>query len=93
MLEFIKMFLLGIFYTLISPLILLFFLLFVVYSLGNYLVCEVINLSGFFLGKRFVAETDLEKTMARARKKKREEAEMKENQEVISEVKDGDLHE
>ena len=58
MLEFIKMFGMGIVYTILSPFILAFFLLFVVYSLFNYLVCEFIYLGGFFLGKRFDDTTE-----------------------------------
>ena len=63
MLEFIKMFGLGVLYTVLSPVFLLVFLLFVVYSLFNYLVFEVINVIGFFAGKRFTEETDLDKKL------------------------------
>ena len=73
MLEFIKMFGMGILYTILSPLILAFFLLFVVYSFINYLVCEGINLGGFFLGKRFEAKTKLEKDLARAKEEDAQE--------------------
>lgn len=67
MLEFLKMFGMGILYAILSPLIFAFFLLFVVYSFINYLVCEVVNLGGFFLGKRFEARTQLEKDLAKAK--------------------------
>lgn len=67
MLEFIKMFGLGILYTILSPIILAVFLLFVVYSLFNYLVFEVINFVGFFAGKRFSAETALDKKLKKMR--------------------------
>ena len=67
------MFGMGILYTILSPIILLVFLLFVIYSFINYLVCEVINLSGFFFGKRFVAETELEKSLIRAKEEVKSE--------------------
>ena len=67
MLEFIKMFGLGILYTVRSPIILAIFVLFVVYSLFNYLVFEVINLIGFFAGKKFTAETDLDLKLKKMR--------------------------
>ena len=63
MLEFVKMFGLGVLYTVLSPVFLLIFLLFVVYSLFNYLVFEVINIIGFFAGKRFTEETELDKKL------------------------------
>ena len=72
MLEFIKMFGLGIIYTILSPVILVFFLLFVVYSIINYLVCEAIYLSGFFFGKKFSEHTQLDKTLIRKRKEREE---------------------
>ena len=93
MLEFIKMFGLGIFYTIISPVILAIFALFVGYSLVNYLLCEVINLSGFFFGKRFVVETNLEKTMTKLKNKNRELSESSEEQKNVSEIEVGDLDE
>ena len=64
------MFGLGILYTVLSPIIVLIFLLFVVYSLGNYLVFEVINLVGFFAGKRFSVETELDKKLKKLRAEK-----------------------
>ena len=70
MLEFIKMFGLGIVYTILSPVILLFFLLFLVYTVGNYLVCEVIYLGGFFMGKRFSEHTALDRQLEKMKKEK-----------------------
>ena len=67
MLEFIKMFGLGVLYTILSPIILLIFLLFVVYSFFNYITFEVINFVGFFAGKRFTEETDLDKKLKKMR--------------------------
>ena len=87
MLEFIKMFGLGILYTILSPLILAFFLLFVVYSVFNYLVYEVIYLGGFFLGKRFTVETPLEKKLVEMRKATKEE-----RANEIPQGKEGDLN-
>ena len=72
MLEFIKMFGMGILYTILSPVILLVFLIFVAYSIVNYFVCEVIYLSGFFMGKRFEEQTKLDKALAKRRKEKKE---------------------
>lgn len=63
MLEFIKMFGLGIVYTLLSPIFALILLVVIAYSVVNYLVLEVINLSGFFFGRRVVAETKLDKQL------------------------------
>lgn len=91
MLEFIKMFGLGVFYTLISPLILVFFILCIFYALINYFVCEAINLSGFFLGKRFVAETKLQKDMEKSKKKK--VIEKVEEEESSKTLEDGDINE
>lgn len=98
MLEFIKMFGLGVLYTILSPVILLFFLVFVVYSFFNYLVCEVINLSGFFFGRKFTAHTELDKRLSRMKKEKEEQSregsvDVSVNQHVIDvESRDGDLH-
>ena len=91
MLEFIKMFGMGIFYTIMSPIILVFFALFLIYSLFNYLVCEVINLSGFFLGRRFTAQTSLDKECNRLKKEKDSSVE---TEEVLEEAtsEDGDFN-
>ena len=64
MLEFIKMFGLGILYTLLFPFIIVIFALYIVYVFGNYLVLEAINLFGFFFGYSFSVETELEKKLA-----------------------------
>ena len=97
MLEFIKMFGMGIVYTILSPFILVFFLLFVVYSLFNYLVCEMIYLGGFFLGRKFDDKTELEKNLIKLRKEKealREQEEIVRAQEVIkmNNSEEGDLN-
>ena len=61
MLEFIKMFGLGILYTILFPFIVAIFALYLVYVVGNYLVLEAINFFGFFFGYTFTTETELEK--------------------------------
>ena len=63
MLEFIKMFGLGILYTLLFPFIVVFFVLNLVYVFFNYLVLEVVNIVGFFFGYTFTIETELEKRL------------------------------
>ena len=70
MLEFIKMFGLGILYTVLSPVILAIFLLFILYAFFNYLVFEVINIVGFFAGKRLSEETELDKKLKKIRAEK-----------------------
>ena len=70
MLEFLKMFGMGVLYTILSPIILCFFLLFVVYALINYIVCEVIYFGGFFFGKNFSDVTPLEKEYERMKREK-----------------------
>lgn len=72
MLEFIKMFGLGILYTILFPFIVVFFALVLVGVLINYLVLEVINLSGFFFGNTFTVETKLDKKL----KQMKEEAKL-----------------
>lgn len=84
MLEFIKMFGMGILYTILSPLILAFFLLFVVYSFGNYLVCEGIYLGGFFFGRRFLDKTKLELKYEKEKESNNEEE--KEEQEIVQQI-------
>ena len=92
MLEFIKMFGLGILYTILSPILLVIFLLFVVYSLFNYLVYEVIYLGGFFMGKRFSVETPLEKKLAQMKKEAADaQAEASQVKEAVK-SKEGDLN-
>ena len=85
MLEFIKMFGMGIVYTILSPVILLFFLIFLVYSFVNYLVCEVINLSGFFLGRKFSEKTKIDKEYARIKAEKNNVVFHEEHNNIINE--------
>lgn len=66
------MFGLGIIYTILSPVILALFAAFLIYALVNYLVCEGIYLGGFFFGKKFVAQTELEKKLAKMKEEKNE---------------------
>lgn len=89
MLEFIKMFGMGILYTILSPVILVIFVVFLVYSLFNYLACEAINFSGFFLGKKFSAETELDK---KCKKLKMEKQEALLAKEVEEQDQGGDLY-
>ena len=63
MLEFIKMFGLGILYTILFPLIVLVFALYLVYVFGNYLVMEALSIFGFFFGYTFSEETKLEQQL------------------------------
>ena len=63
MLEFIKMFGLGVLYTILSPILLVVFALFVVYVFFNYLVLETINFFGFFFGYTFSSKTKLEEAL------------------------------
>ena len=74
MLEFIKMFGLGILYTLLFPFITAIFALFLVYVLGNYLVLEAINLVGFFFGYTFTTETKLEEKLNEMKETVKEES-------------------
>ena len=64
MLEFIKMFGLGVLYTLLFPFITIIFALYIVYVFFNYLVLECVNLFGFFFGYTFTVETELDKKLA-----------------------------
>ena len=63
MLEFIKMFGLGILYTILFPFIVLFFGVYLVYVFVNYLVIESLTLFGFFFGYTFTTETKLERKL------------------------------
>ena len=63
MLEFIKMFGLGMLYTLLCPFIVVIFVLYLIYVFFNYLVLEAINIFGFFFGYTFTVETELEKKL------------------------------
>ncbi len=90
MLEFIKMFGLGIVYTILSPVFLVVFALFAIYSLFNYLACEAINLGGFFLGRKFDEKTSLDKQYLKMKKEEEKTEEIKETIEEKVE-KGGDL--
>lgn len=85
MLEFIKMFGLGILYTILFPFIVVFFALVLVGVLINYLVLEVINLSGFFFGNTFTVETKLDKKL-RQMKEEAKNALEKDNEDLVSDV-------
>ena len=63
MLEFIKMFGLGILYTLLLPFIVVFFALSLVFVFANYLVLESKTLFGFFFGYTFTTDTELEEKL------------------------------
>ena len=79
MLEFIKMFGLGILYTILFPFIVAIFALYLVYVVGNYLVLEAINFCGFFFGYTFTTETELEKQLAEMKEGPKEEKEVTNN--------------
>ena len=70
MLEFIKMFGLGIIYTLVFPVLVVIFSGFVVFTFINYLVKEVVNFFGFFMGYSFTVETELEQQLEKMREEK-----------------------
>lgn len=100
MLEFIKMFGLGILYTILFPFIVAIFVLYLVYVIGNYLVLEAINFCGFFFGYTFTTETELEKKLAEMKEMQKESKEVANNAEVFFaqnnvavEVKGSDDHE
>lgn len=75
MLEFIKMFGLGILYTILFPFILVFFALVLVFMLLNYLVMETVNCVGFFFGHTFTVETELDKELKRMKEERNKEVE------------------
>ena len=74
MLEFIKMFGLGVLYTIAFPVIVVVFAIYLVYAFCNYLVMESVTLFGFFFGYTFSTETELERVL---RERKEEESEEK----------------
>ena len=84
MLEFIKMFGLGILYTILFPFIVVFFAVVLVFVVLNYLVMESINLVGFFLGHTFTVETSLDKELKRMKAESHAEA----NKEVAVSVEE-----
>ena len=70
MLEFIKMFGLGVLYTILLPFIIAVFALYLVYVFFNYLVVEAKTFFGFFFGYTFTEETELEKKLEDMKKEK-----------------------
>lgn len=60
MVEFLRLFGQGIFFTLISPFLALVLLLGVTYNFLNYIVFEIKNFSSFFVGKPLDAPNALE---------------------------------
>ena len=68
MVEFLRLFGQGVFFTLISPFLAAVWLLGVAYSILNYIVYEIKNISSFFVGKPLNAphplETELEEKKA-----------------------------
>lgn len=100
MLEFIKMFGLGILYTILFPFIVAIFALYLVYVVGNYLVLEAINFFGFFFGYTFTTETELEKKLVKMKEEPKESKEVGSNfddffaqNNVIGDLKGSDDHE
>ncbi len=83
MLEFIKMFGLGILYTILFPLMVVFFGIVLVYTVLNYLVLEVINFVGFFFGNTFTTETELEKKLKEMRMSKKENSVVEASAQVV----------
>jgi len=84
MLEFIKMFGMGILYTILFPFIVAIFAGYLVYVFGNYLVMESINIFGYFFGYTFSDETDLERKLREM--KEGPELEKEESEEVEESV-------
>ena len=78
MLEVIKMFGVGILYTILFPFIVAIFAGYLVYVFGNYLVMESINIFGFFFGYTFSEETELERKL----REMKEGPELEENEET-----------
>ena len=75
MLEFIKMFGLGILYTILFPFIVLIFALYLLYVFCNYIVVECITIFGFFFGYTFTTETELEKKLREIKEGREKEKE------------------
>ena len=75
MLEFIKMFGLGMLYTILFPFILVIFAGYLVYVFGSYLVMESITFFGYFFGYTFSEEKELEKKL----REMKEESDVKKN--------------
>lgn len=70
MLEFIKMFGLGIVYTILFPVLVVIFAVYLVYVLCNYLVIEIYNCVSYFFGYTFTTETKLEKELTKIKEEK-----------------------
>lgn len=88
MLEFIKMFGLGILYTILFPFIVVIFAAFLVYVFGDYLFLEIKTLVGFFFGYTFSTDTELEiklKEMKESAKLQAEKESSNEDQELPEE--------
>ena len=81
MLEFIKMFGLGILYTIAFPVIVVVFAIYLIYAFCNYLVMESITLFRFFFGYTFSTETEVERVL---REQKEEDSDEK-NSKVVYE--------
>lgn len=60
MVEFLRLFGQGVFFTLISPFLALVLLLGVVYNFLNYIIFEIKNFSSFFVGKPLDTPNQLE---------------------------------
>lgn len=88
MLEFIKMFGLGILYTILFPFIVVFFAVVLVYVVINYLVHEVVNFFGFFLGHTFTTDTALDIKLKEIKAASHKEVELVNSQEREEEVED-----
>ena len=88
MLEFIKMFGLGVLYTIAFPVVVVVFAIYLVYAFFNYLVMESITLFGFFFGYTFSTETETERVL----REKKEEVEEK-NTKVVYEYNVSDEEE
>lgn len=86
MLEFIKMFGLGILYTILFPFLVIIFALFLVYVFVDYIVLEIKTLVGFFFGYTFTTDTELELQLEELKEAK---SEVQEN-DVLEEVKESE---
>lgn len=75
MLEFIKMFGLGVLYTILFPFLVIIFAAFLVYVFADYLFLEVKTLVGFFFGYTFTTETELELKLKEMKEEKEEHSE------------------
>ena len=60
MVEFLRLFGQGVFFTIISPILAAIWLLGVAYNLINYIIFEIKNISSFFVGRPLNAPNDFE---------------------------------